>query len=59
MRTCDVSTCARRAPSFALRDGGSGPPLLLLHGNPNNHVIWCAFAARLAERMVVSSVAAV
>jgi len=33
-----------------LRHGGSGPPLLLLHGNPNNHVIWYAIAARLAER---------
>jgi haloacetate dehalogenase len=33
-----------------LRHGGSGPPLLLLHGNPNNHVLWYAVAARLAER---------
>jgi haloacetate dehalogenase len=33
-----------------LRHGGSGPPLLLLHGNPNNHVIWYAIAARLAQR---------
>src|SRR5450631_1855255 len=23
-----------------LRHGGSGPPLLLLHGNPENHVAW-------------------
>src|SRR6516165_7452344 len=33
-----------------LRHGGSGPPLLLLHGHPNNHVLWYAVAARLAER---------
>jgi len=33
-----------------LRHGGSGPPLLLLHGNPQNHVAWHKVAARLAER---------
>lgn len=33
-----------------LRHGGSGPPLLLLHGNPQNHVSWHRVAARLAER---------
>jgi haloacetate dehalogenase len=33
-----------------VRHGGSGPPLLLLHGNPNNHVLWYAVAARLSER---------
>src|SRR6267142_4481564 len=33
-----------------VRHGGSGPPLLLLHGNPNNHVLWYAVASRLAER---------
>src|ERR1700722_4868669 len=33
-----------------LRHGGSGPPLLLLHGNPQNHVCWHKVAARLAER---------
>ena len=33
-----------------LRHGGSGPPLLLLHGHPNNHVLWFAVAARLSER---------
>jgi haloacetate dehalogenase len=32
-----------------VRHGGSGPPLLLLHGYPNNHVLWYAVAARLAE----------
>src|ERR1700738_3047282 len=32
-----------------VRHGGSGPPLLLLHGYPNNHVLWYAVAARLAQ----------
>jgi haloacetate dehalogenase len=32
-----------------VRHGGSGPPLLMLHGNPNNHVLWFAVAARLAQ----------
>jgi haloacetate dehalogenase len=32
-----------------LRHGGSGPPLLLLHGNPENHVAWHKIAARLAR----------
>jgi haloacetate dehalogenase len=32
-----------------LRHGGSGPPLLLLHGHPNNHVLWYAVAAKLAQ----------
>lgn len=32
-----------------LRHGGSGPPLLLLHGNPQNHVAWHRIAARLAQ----------
>jgi haloacetate dehalogenase len=30
--------------------GGSGPPLLLLHGFPQTHVMWHAVAARLAQR---------
>jgi haloacetate dehalogenase len=36
-----------------LRHGGSGPPLLLLHGNPQTHVIWHRIAPRLAERFHV------
>jgi haloacetate dehalogenase len=32
------------------RVGGSGPPLLLLHGYPQTHVIWHALAPRLAEK---------
>jgi len=32
-----------------LRHGGSGPPLLLVHGNPQNHSCWYKIAARLAK----------
>ena len=33
-----------------LRHGGSGPPLLMLHGNPENHVSWHKVGSRLAQR---------
>jgi haloacetate dehalogenase len=33
--------------------GGSGPPLLLLHGYPQTHVIWHKVAPRLAERFTI------
>jgi haloacetate dehalogenase len=33
--------------------GGSGPPLLLLHGFPQTHAIWHRVAPRLAERFTV------
>jgi haloacetate dehalogenase len=36
-----------------LRYGGSGPPLLLLHGNPLTHVMWHKIAPRLAEEYTV------
>lgn len=32
-----------------LRHAGSGPPLLLLHGYPQTHVIWHVIAPRLAQ----------
>src|SRR5712691_2894828 len=32
-----------------VRHGGSGPPLLLLHGNPLNHVSWYKIAAKLSQ----------
>ena len=38
---------------FFARSGGSGPPLLLLHGYPQTHVIWHKMAPRLAERFTV------
>jgi haloacetate dehalogenase len=36
-----------------LRHGGSGPPLLLLHGNPLTHFMWHKVAPRLAEHYTV------
>jgi haloacetate dehalogenase len=33
--------------------GGEGPPVLLLHGNPQTHVMWHLIAPRLAEEFTV------
>jgi haloacetate dehalogenase len=33
--------------------GGEGPPLLLMHGNPFNHLSWHKIAPRLAEEFTV------
>ena len=35
------------------RIGGSGPPLLLLHGNPQTHLMWHRTAPRLSEHFTV------
>ncbi|GAA4337905.1 alpha/beta hydrolase [Pigmentiphaga soli] len=48
--TTDIETSGAR---IHLRHGGSGPPLLLLHGNPATHVTWHRIANRLAERYTV------
>jgi haloacetate dehalogenase len=36
-----------------VRVGGAGPPLLLLHGYPETHLMWHAVAPALAERFTV------
>ncbi len=36
-----------------VRTGGSGPPLLLLHGYPQSHLIWHKLAEQLAETYTV------
>lgn len=43
------------APGVALRVriGGAGPPVVLLHGNPQTHVMWHRIAPTLAERFTV------
>ena len=39
--------------SVRLRHGGSGPPLLLLHGNPETHAAWHRVAPILASHFEV------
>jgi len=39
--------------TIRLRHGGSGPPLLLLHGNPQTHTMWHLVAPALAKRFTV------
>src|SRR5258708_6443997 len=48
--TLDLETAGAR---IHLRKAGSGPPLLLLHGNPLTHVMWHKIAPRLAEEFTV------
>ncbi|MEP7178980.1 MAG: alpha/beta fold hydrolase, partial [Pseudonocardiales bacterium] len=65
--TVDVEPAASAAPfsGFEARElptsqgtvhamvGGSGPPLLLLHGYPQTHLMWHAAAPLLADRHTV------
>jgi len=39
--------------TIRVRHGGSGPPLLLLHGHPQTHAMWSRVAPRLAEEFTV------
>ncbi|MFT8246210.1 alpha/beta fold hydrolase [Roseomonas sp. BN140053] len=39
--------------TLRLRHGGEGPPLLLLHGNPQTHLMWHRVAPVLAQRFTV------
>ena len=48
LRTIDVADGPMR-----VRVGGSGPPLLLLHGNPQTHAMWHRVAPQLAQRFTV------
>ena len=48
-----LSTIDTAQASIRVRHGGSGPPLLLLHGSPQTHVMWHLLAPRLAEDFTV------
>jgi haloacetate dehalogenase len=48
-----LESIAVTAGSIRLRHGGSGPPLLLLHGNPQSHMMWHLVAPTLARRFHV------
>jgi haloacetate dehalogenase len=48
-----LSTIDTAQASIRVRHGGSGPPLLLLHGSPQTHAMWHLIAPRLAEDFTV------
>ena len=48
-----LSTIDTGEAAIRVRQGGSGPPLLLLHGNPQTHAMWHKVAPRLAQRFTV------
>lgn len=39
--------------TLRVRHGGDGPPVLLLHGHPQTHVMWHRVAPQLAQRFTV------
>jgi len=48
-----LETVAIPGGHLRFRSGGSGPPLLLLHGNPQTHAMWHRVAPVLARRFTV------
>ena len=40
--------------TIRLRTGGSGPPLLLLHGFPQTHAMWSKIAPRRGHALLAS-----
>lgn len=45
-----LETIHANGQAIRLRRGGEGPPLLLLHGNPQTHAMWHKVAPVLAKR---------
>ena len=48
-----TTTITTKGADIVVAHGGSGPPLLLIHGNPFTHVTWHKIAPRLAERFTL------
>jgi haloacetate dehalogenase len=46
-------TIATSGADLHVTIGGSGPPLVLLHGYPQTHVMWHKIAPRLAEDFTI------
>ncbi|MFN2591193.1 MAG: alpha/beta fold hydrolase [Actinomycetota bacterium] len=49
----ELSTIETPEAAIRVRVGGSGPPVLLLHGHPETHVMWHLVGPRLADRFTV------
>ena len=48
-----LETINVRDGALRVRHGGSGPPLLLVHGNPQTHCMWHAVAPALSSRFTL------
>src|SRR5258706_843753 len=48
-----LATVATDGVEIRVRHGGSGPPLVLLHGHPETHAMWCKIAPLLAREFTV------
>ena len=55
----ELTTVDTGEAAIRVRRGGSGPPLLLLHGHPQTHVMWHLLAPRLARDFTVGTLAGV
>ena len=49
----ELSTIETEEATIRVRRGGSGPPVLLLHGHPQTHVMWHKVAPLLARDFTV------
>jgi haloacetate dehalogenase len=52
-RDFKLETVRVRDGTIRVRSGGKGPPLLLIHGNPQTHAMWHRVAPIWAERFTV------